>query len=108
MGNIGNVLSTSPLYRTIENRDSNFYSSIEPIVPPYESKSGAVMTTEQANQLMDSCADLITDAKYRPFFFKRLYAMGPTAFIQLAEHARKYGRFPDRLFVKMLRRGMTA
>lgn len=98
MNNLADTLSTS-LYRTIEKK--TFNSSIDTIVPPHVS-NGAVMTTEQADELMDSCADLIADAKYRPFFFKKLYELGPRSFLQLAEHARKYGKYPDRLFVRML------
>ena len=102
MNKVSDVLSTSSLYRTIEKRDSNFHSSIATIVPPHVT-NGSVMTTEQANNLMDECSDLISDANYRPFFFKKLYAIGPTAFLQLADHTRKYGKYPARLFVKMLR-----
>lgn len=100
MNNIAGVLSTS-LYRTKERK--NFYSPIDTIVPPAV-VAGAKITTAQADALMDDCSDLITDASYRPFFFKKLYALGPTAFMQLAEHARKYGRYPDRLFVNLLRK----
>lgn len=80
-------------YRTIE---SNKVTSIETIVKPK-------VDLLQAEKIMESCVDLIDAPKYRPFFFKRLYALGPARFIAIAEHARKYGTQPSRLFVKMLK-----
>lgn len=80
-------------YRTIE---SNKVTSIETIVKPK-------VDVLQAEKIMESCVDLIDAPKYRPFFFKRLYVIGPAKFMELADHARKYGKQPSRLFVKMLR-----
>lgn len=101
---IGQIIPQSHLYRTIENKP---LTSIETIGRPARANA-AVMTREQADSVMDTCTDLITDAKYKPFFFKRLYAVGPTVFIQLADHSRKYGKYPDRLFVKLLREQRVA
>lgn len=80
-------------YRTIE---SNKVTSIETIVKQK-------VTTAQADQMIAMCSDLIDADKYKPFFFKRLYAIGPAKFMELADHARKYGTQPSRLFVKMLK-----
>lgn len=98
-----NKISELLPYRTIEKKDEiSSIETIDSIGTPRRSNA-AVMTREQADSVMEICEDLIADARYRPFFFKRLYAVGPTVFVQLADHARKYGKYPDRLFVKLLR-----
>ncbi len=51
---------------------------------------------------MQEAADLIDDSRYRPFFFKRLYNLGPAKFLELADRARA-GAQPARLFCKLLK-----
>lgn len=76
-------------YRTIETKAS---ASIEPIE----------LTHAQADNVMASCLDLIDDDRYRPFFFKKLYTIGPARFVEQAEKARKYGKQPGKTFVDLL------
>lgn len=57
---------------------------------------------EQGDRVMSMVTDLIDDPAYKPFFFKRLYTIGPTRFLDCAEIARKCGFKPGRKFVKLL------
>jgi hypothetical protein len=58
---------------------------------------------EQGNLVMAQVMDLIDDPKYLPYFFKRLNAIGPARFMELAELARKTGLKKGRRFVALLR-----
>lgn len=46
------------------------------------------LTTKQADSLVAQAQDLISDHKFRPFFFKTLYIIGPTAFLEAIDYAR--------------------
>jgi len=96
-------ISEIPLYRSIETKVLK--SSIETIDSiEKEPSSEAKLRHERADLIIDSMPDLV-DSKYRPFFFKKLYTLGPELFIKLAEHARKYGTHKNgqKLFVKLLK-----
>lgn len=81
-------------YSSIVNKNLNNYSSIE------ETKHS--LTKNQADRIIETVADLIDDPKYKPFFFKRLYVIGPTNFLTIYDQAKK-GKFPSRLFVSLLK-----
>lgn len=100
MSEISAILAHTNHYRTIESTNLSSIESIEGEVVPTNKVS---LSNQQAESVVASCEDLITDKLYRPFFFKKLYSVGPSTFMQLADHARKYGKQPDRLFVKLLR-----
>lgn len=57
----------------------------------------------QADLVMASCMDLVDDPKYLPFFYKRLYAIGPDQFLALADEARKRGFKKGRMFVNSIK-----
>jgi hypothetical protein len=52
---------------------------------------------------MAQVMDLVDDPNYLPFFFKKLYAIGPAEFMSLADTARKVGFKKSRKFVVLLR-----
>jgi hypothetical protein len=60
------------------------------------------LTRTEADRVMDSVADLIDNPSYRPFFFKRLYTIGPSKFLDAANKARQ-GNRPGGCFVYWLR-----
>lgn len=93
---VKNVLASRD-YSSNYSIESNKVTSIVTI-----DRDKTVLTKQQARSLMATCMDLVDDRNYLPFFFNRLSELGPAAFIRLADHARKYGKQPSRLFVKML------
>ena len=58
---------------------------------------------EIGDNIIEMVSDLIDDPKYKPFFYKRLYAIGPDEFLGAAEKARKIGFRRGRMFVKLLK-----
>jgi hypothetical protein len=61
------------------------------------------LTKEQADRVMETVSDLIDDPAYKPFFFRKLYAIGPTDFIAFADQARKENFKCSRRFVNLLK-----
>ena len=60
------------------------------------------LTTKEADQLIKSNSHLISDRKYNPFFYKKLYSIGKSAFLTLARRAEE-GNNPPALFVHLLK-----
>ena len=59
---------------------------------------------KEADAIIADCKDLIDDPKYNPFFYKRLYELGKSRFLEQAYKARKYHRgSPGRFFVHLLK-----
>lgn len=82
---------------------------MEKIKPIYSSKgndSGTIDYRGQGDLVIQEVQDLIDDANYLPFFYKRLYAVGPTRFLAIADHARKVGFKKGRKFVALLNEEM--
>lgn len=75
-------------YSSIEDNKVINYSSIETI---------------EADNIIKSTEDLIDDESYKPFFYKRLYAIGKSKYLEIADHCRKHGKVPAKLFVYMLK-----
>lgn len=59
----------------------------------------------QADAIVDQALDLISDEKFRPFFFKTLYIIGPTNFYEAMDKARQVPDLKCRpcFFVKRLK-----
>lgn len=57
---------------------------------------------ESADRVMALVMDLIDNLDYLPFFYKRLYAIGPAKFLQCAELARKVGFRGGRKFTQLI------
>lgn len=76
-------------YSSIEKKLNTNYSSIDTI---------------EADNIIKSTMDLIDDESYKPFFYKRLYSLGKSKYLSTAEHCRKYGKAPAKLFVYMLKK----
>ena len=74
-------------YRTIEVNKVNNYRTIDTI---------------EADNIIKSTMDLIDDESYKPFFYKKLYALGKGKYLSIADHCRKNGKVPAKLFVYML------
>ena len=81
-------------YSTIEKKEFNNYSTIDLKLNK--------MPKKEADILMASVNHLIDDPSYKPFFFKVLYKIGRSRFIELALMAEK-GKHPSRLFVYLLK-----
>lgn len=81
------ILNTN--YSSIVSNNKNNYSSIDTI---------------EADNIIESTKDLIDDQSYKPFFYKRLYSLGKSKYLSTAEHCRKYGKAPAKLFVYMLKK----
>ena len=47
------------------------------------------MSTEIADTVIHSVADLIDDPKYKPWFYKKLYTLGRDRFIGIADDVRR-------------------
>jgi hypothetical protein len=60
------------------------------------------ISSYEADQLIKSYSHLISDSKYKPFFYKKLYSIGKSAFITLATRAEA-GKNPPALFVHLLK-----
>lgn len=63
------------------------------------------MNVRQADAIVDQAVDLIDNQKFRPFFFKTLYLIGPTNFYFCMDLARKEVNIKCRpcFFVKLLK-----
>ena len=60
------------------------------------------ITTAEADSLVKEYAHLISDSNYKPFFYKKLYSIGKSAYITLAKRAET-GSNPPALFVHLLK-----
>ena len=60
------------------------------------------ISSYEADELIKANNHLISDLKYKPFFYKKLYSIGKAAFIMLARRAEE-GKVPAALFVHLLR-----
>lgn len=61
------------------------------------------LSAKEADSIIADCDDLIDNKKYKPFFYKKLYQIGKTRFIEQAEKARRYNRQgAGRLFVHLI------
>lgn len=62
------------------------------------------LSAKEADAIIADCSDLIDDEKYKPFFYRRLYDLGKTKFLEQAFKARKYNnKGGGRLFVHLLK-----
>lgn len=99
MENLSDILNIPTRnYRSIDDKQIKNYRSIERI-----KQKSDILTTNQADKIIDSVDDLIDDKKYKPFFFKKLYKLGPTIFLQIAESSRK-AKYPGHYFTSCLRK----
>lgn len=57
----------------------------------------------EADKVIASVDDLIDDCRFKPFFYKKLYKLGPTQFLEYADRARKGTKSKPGLFCKILR-----
>lgn len=48
-----------------------------------------VMTLQQEDAIINQALDLINDVKFKPYFYKTLKIIGPTAFYEAMDWARK-------------------
>lgn len=60
------------------------------------------INTKEADMIIEEYSHLITDPKYKPFFYKKLYTLGRSTFAMLASRAKE-GRNPAALFVHLLK-----
>ena len=60
------------------------------------------ITPFEADELIKSNQHLISDQKYKPFFYRKLYNIGQSAFMSIARRAEE-GNNPPALFVYLLR-----
>lgn len=66
-------------------------------------------TTKQEDAIIDQAVDLISNPKFRPYFFKTLKIIGPAAFYEAMDWARKTeARCQPCVFVKRLKELRTA
>lgn len=63
------------------------------------------ISNEKAEFIIEQAVDLISDANFRPFFFKTLYMIGPANFYECMDIARKLPDLKCRpcFFVKRLK-----
>lgn len=61
------------------------------------------LSAPEADAVIKSCVDLIDDKRYEPFFYKKLYKLGKSRFLEMAERARKYGNSNGKFFVHLLK-----
>ncbi len=87
------------MFSTKEIIKNNNYSSIEKKL----NTNYRTIDTIEADNIIKSTMDLIDDESYKPFFYKRLYSLGKSKYLSTAEHCRKYGKKPAKLFVYMLK-----
>lgn len=88
MQQAGEILQNTIAYRQKAIVNTIAYSKIKPF---------------EADRILESVSDLIDDKKYKPFFYKRLYILGPTKFLELADRARKGSKSKSGLFCKLMR-----
>ena len=60
--------------------------------------------SSHTDNIIGSVSDLIDDPKYKPFFYKHLYRIGPVRFIEIAEEARKIGVYKGKCFTKLIKK----
>ena len=61
-------------------------------------------SAKEADAIIEDCKDLIDDQNFKPFFYKKLYELGKSRFMEQAYKARKYHRgSPGRFFVHLLK-----
>lgn len=89
--------------KEIIQKQKNNYSSIEVNKIKNYSSIDTIETIE-ADNIIKSTEDLIDDESYKPFFYKRLYAIGKSKYLEIADHCRKHGKVPAKLFVYMLKK----
>lgn len=63
-----------------------------------------IVTSKQADEIINQAIDLISNQDFRPFFFKTLYLIGPTDFYEAMDYARKQDvKCQPCIFVKRLK-----
>lgn len=61
-------------------------------------------SAKEADAIIEDCKDLIDDEKFKPFFYKKLYELGKSRFMEQAYKARKYHKNgAGRFFVHLLK-----
>lgn len=66
--------------RSIDYRSNSINKSID-----YRT----IVSTQEADKIIEAALDLISDQKFKPFFFKTLYIIGPSNFYESMDYARK-------------------
>ena len=84
-------------YSNYSKNKLNNYSNYSTIV-----SNKVRLTKIEADRIISSVADLVDDPSYEPFFFKMLYKIGPSNFLDAATKARQ-GYTPGRCFVYWLK-----
>lgn len=63
-----------------------------------------IVSSKDADKIIEQALDLISDQKFKPFFFKTLYLIGPTNFYEAMDYARKQTvKCQPCIFVKRLK-----
>lgn len=93
MQSISDYLSTRPQLST-DSSKLNLRPSVD---------NCKLLTEDEISKILQSTEDLI-NASYRDWYLKRLFAVGPAKYTQIAAHARKYGKDPSKLFSSLLKR----
>lgn len=63
-----------------------------------------IVSSRQADEMINQAVDLISNQDFRPFFFKTLYLIGPTDFYEAMDYARKQDvKCQPCIFVKRLK-----
>lgn len=57
---------------------------------------------EEAEAIIAGVEHLIDDPKFKPFFFRKLYELGPTRFMEIADQSR-HADYPSRKFARTLK-----
>lgn len=60
------------------------------------------ISIRDADRLVSNASHLIDDDKYKPFYYKKLYKIGPDKFKEIILLAEK-GKQPSRLFAKLMK-----
>lgn len=61
-------------------------------------------SAKDADAIIADCRDLIDNEKFKPFFYKKLYELGKSRFMEQAYKARKYHKNgAGRFFVHLLK-----
>jgi hypothetical protein len=59
------------------------------------------IASNEADLIIKEYSYLISDPKYKPYFYKKLYTLGKSAFMTIAGRAKE-GKNPPALFVYLL------
>ena len=86
----------TPIVRPEQGNDSN-----RTIV--YTPTMGTIDNRESADKIMALVMDLIDNLDYLPYFYKRLYAIGPYKFLEASDLARKVGIKKGRKFTQLIK-----